>query len=119
MNGTPAMLERASFPLEVGRHLLAFDTDSGSIFEHLSAQGVELYRAENAIGAIPAPEYDATHLEVSPGSCLLRVRRRTSDPRGGVLEIADDRYLPEYTEFTIVNTRTGTAGLRQQARRDS
>ncbi|MDP9851568.1 GntR family transcriptional regulator [Corynebacterium lowii] len=116
MNGTPAMLERAAFPLEVGQHLLAFDTDSGSIFEHLSKQGVELYRAENTIGAIPAPEEDAELLGVAPHSPLLRVQRRTSDSRGRVLEVADDRYLPELTEFTIVNTRAGAAGLTQQPR---
>ncbi|AHI03721.1 GntR family transcriptional regulator [Corynebacterium falsenii DSM 44353] len=105
MNDRPAMLERAAFPLHVGRLLFDFDTDSGSIYEYLTSQGVELYRAENRIDALAASESDATQLDVDTHSPLLRVRRRTTDTRGRVLEVADDRYLPKHTSFTIVNTR--------------
>lgn len=111
MDGTPAMLERAVFPPEVGRHLFDFDTDTGSIYEHLTGRGVELYRAENRIDALGAPDADADQLGVAPGAPLLRVQRRTSDPRGQLLEIADDRYLPDRAAFTVVNTRSGAAGL--------
>lgn len=111
MDGEPAMLERAVFPPDVGRHLFDFDTDAGSIYEHLTAAGVELYRAENRIDALAAPDVDAAHLGVASGAPLLRVQRRTSDPRGRLLEIADDRYLPDRAAFTVVNTRSGAAGL--------
>jgi GntR family transcriptional regulator len=111
MDGTPAMLERAAFPPDVGKHLFDFDTDAGSIYEHLTGCGVELYRAENRIDALGAPDVDAGHLGVAPDAPLLRVQRRTSDPRGRLLEIADDRYLPDRAAFTVVNTRSGAAGL--------
>ncbi|RRQ12155.1 GntR family transcriptional regulator [Corynebacterium bovis] len=111
MDGTPVMLERATFPLDVGRHLFDVDTDACSIYEHLTSRGIELYRAEHRIDALAAPEADAAVLGTDPGSPLLRVRRQTTDLRGRVVELADDRYLPEHATFTVVNTRTGTAGL--------
>ena len=81
------------------------------MYEHLIGSGVEIYRAENRIDALAAPADDATHLDVSAGSPLLRVQRRTTDVRGGLIEIADDRYLPEHAAFTVVNTRAGATGI--------
>lgn len=104
LDGSPAMLERTSFPYEVGRLLFEFDTDSGSIFEYLREQGVDLYRAKHTIDAIAADEVDTPLLDVPPGSPLLRERRVTSSKTGQKLEFSDDRYLPNLANFTIENT---------------
>src|SRR5262245_57667102 len=42
LDGIPAMIERTSFAERVGRLLFDFDPDSGSLYQHLTEQGVEL-----------------------------------------------------------------------------
>jgi len=101
----PAMLERTAFVEPVGRLLFDFDTDSGSLFEHLIAQGVPLDRGEHTIDAVAAEELDARHLDVPVGSPLLRVRRVTTSSDGDVLEYSDDRYRPDRAELVVHNSR--------------
>ncbi|RWZ84785.1 GntR family transcriptional regulator [Glutamicibacter sp. HZAU] len=111
LDGSPAMLERTSFPQEVGRLLFDFDTDSGSIFEYLREQGVDLYRGKHTIDAVAADEVDAQLLGVPVGAPLLREQRVTSSKSGQKLEFSDDRYLPHLANFTIENTSEQRASL--------
>ncbi|WP_309132103.1 GntR family transcriptional regulator [Brevibacterium sp.] len=100
----PAMVERTSFVLDVGRHLFDFDSDSGSIFVHLSSCGVELAAARHTFDAVPADDVDARLLDVEIGTPLLRERRVTSTSAGRPVEYSDDRYLPGRVTFTVSNT---------------
>ncbi len=111
LDGVPAMIERTSFILEVGRLLFDFDTDSGSIFAFLKAQGVDLYSARHTIDAVAAGEEDAELLEQAEGIPLLRERRVTSSANGTAIEYSEDRYLPALTNFTIDNTAERRAAL--------
>lgn len=111
LDGTPAMVERTSFVLAVGRMLFDFDPDSGSIFRYLQSQGVDLSRARHTIDAVAADARDAELLQVEPGTPLLRERRLTSSADGRRVEYSEDRYLPELTNFTIENTSEHRAGL--------
>ncbi|WP_120520639.1 GntR family transcriptional regulator [Arthrobacter celericrescens] len=104
LDGVPAMIERTSFILEVGRLLFDFDPDGGSIFAYLKDQGVDLSRARHTIDAVPADEQDARLLDREPGIPLLRERRLTLSAEGRKLEYSDDRYLPELTNFTVDNS---------------
>jgi GntR family transcriptional regulator len=107
----PAMVERTSFVLEVGRLLFDFDTDSGSIFSFLKSQGVDLSRGRHTIDAVAADELDVELLGVEPGSPLLRERRLTSTAAGQPIEYSDDRYIPGLTNFTIENASEHRASL--------
>lgn len=111
LGDAPAMIERTSFILEVGRLLFDFDTDGGSIFSFLKSQGVDLSRGRHTIDAIGADSLDADLLGVAPGSPLLRERRLTSSGAGQPIEYSDDRYIPDLTNFTIENTREHRANL--------
>ncbi|MGP6172668.1 GntR family transcriptional regulator [Corynebacterium sp. A21] len=105
MDEVPAMVERLNYPLEVGRHVLAFDTDSGSIYQELLENGIDINHASRTIDAIGATTEDATLLEVPTGTPLLRVRRRAFTLEGTPIESSDDRYLPTKASFTMNSTR--------------
>ena len=105
MDNEPAMVERLKYPLAVGRHVLAFDTDSGSIYQELIDQGVDINNATRTIDAIAANEEDAELLEIPVGSPLLRVRRRAFTVDGTPIEASEDCYLPTKASFTINTTR--------------
>lgn len=106
MDGVAMMVERSTFPLEVGRHLfdVDFDPDAGSIYQHLTDRGVDLFAGSHTIDAIGAQEVDADLLKVEVGSPLLRVRRTVSTRAGVPVEVADDRYLPGLAAVSITNT---------------
>lgn len=116
LDGDPAMLERSSFVLDVGRLIFDFDAESGSIFEFLRERGVSLDRAHHTIDAVAASTADAQILSVATGSPLLRERRTTYDTTGRPVEYSDERYLPTLTNFSIEN-RVGKAAplVRQRS----
>lgn len=105
MDDVPAMVERLNYPLEVGRHVLAFDTDSGSIYQELLDNGIDINHATRTIDAIGANAEDAALLEVAIDTPLLRVRRRAFTLEGTPIESSDDRYLPSKANFTMNSTR--------------
>lgn len=103
LDGRPAMVERTTFELGAGRHLFDFDADSGSIFAHLTSCGVDLAWGRHTIDAVAADDTDASLLEVTPGTPLLRVRRLTFTAADVPVEFSDDRYLPDRANVTIEN----------------
>ncbi|MGP4098297.1 GntR family transcriptional regulator [Nonomuraea sp. KM90] len=111
LDGVPAMVERTTFVWSVGRLLFDFDCDQGSVFAYLSGRGVDLSTARHVIDAIVADETDAALLAVSPGSALLRERRRTSSADGVPVEYSDDRYRPDLVSFTIDNSQQAHPAL--------
>lgn len=111
LDGTPVMIERTTFVERVGRLLFDFDADAGSIYAHLSAEGVDLARARQTIDAVGASGEDAKLLGVGLGAPLLRVRRRTTDAAGEPLEWSDDRYRGEAMSFTVESAAAGSAGV--------
>jgi GntR family transcriptional regulator len=110
-DGVPIMLERLCYPYEVGRHVLTFDPDSGSIYERLAASGVDIHHATRLLDAVGADEVDARLLEVPEGSPLMRLRRRAFTIEGTPLEWSDDRYLPGHARFASSTVRGGGNGL--------
>ncbi|MBM7506081.1 GntR family transcriptional regulator [Agromyces aurantiacus] len=103
LDDVPTMVERTSFPPEVGALLADLDADRGSLHAHLIARGVEFRRARHTIDAVAANPLDAEALEVASGSPLLRERRIAFDAARRPLSYADDRYRPELATFTIEN----------------
>ncbi|MBA3779380.1 MAG: GntR family transcriptional regulator [Chloroflexi bacterium] len=100
----PLMLERTTFPPQVGSRLFHMDLEGHSIYESLAAQGIVVASARQRIDAIGAPTTDARLLGVASRSPLLRVRRIAFGPDGGALESADDRYRSDRVSFTVDNS---------------
>jgi len=111
LDDEPVMVECSRFVESVGRPLFDFDPDSGSIYEYLRGQGVDLARARQTLDAVAAGERDAALLEIAPGSPLLRVRRRTTDTAGEPLEWSEDRYRADRMTFTLDSAVAGAAGV--------
>lgn len=105
IDGIPTMIERSAFHDSIGKALLNFDTDRGSIYEYLIDNGAELDEGTHVVDAVPAAPLDAELLGVETGSPLLRVRRVTRSRRGLILETSDDRYRPDHATLLIHNSR--------------
>jgi GntR family transcriptional regulator len=113
LDDEPAMLERSTFVLEVGRRLFDFDTDSGSIYAYLLSQGADLHTARHTFDAVAADEVDADLLGIEVGDPLLRERRLATTATGQPLEYSEDRYRPDRVTFTIANSQaTATSASR-------
>ena len=104
LSGRPTMVERASYPEDLGRIIADMNTDSVSITETLTEHGYLFARASHCIDALAASTEDATLLGVRRGSPLLRARRLTTDPAGRALEWSDDRYRADSVAFSIANS---------------
>lgn len=108
IDGEPVMLERLVYPLEFGRHVLAFDTDAGSIYQHLTDSGVDIHHATRTIDAAAATGEDADLLGIAEGAPLLRIHRRAFTREGRPIEASVDSYRPERVTFSLTTVR-GTA----------
>ncbi|MGO3147822.1 MAG: GntR family transcriptional regulator [Leucobacter sp.] len=112
----PTMIERSTFHDSVGQSLLQFDTDSGSIYAYLIAQGAPLDEGTHLVDAVPANALDAELLEVDLGTPILRVRRNTTSASGFVLEYSEDRYRSDLANIRIRNSRAESAALISASR---
>ena len=116
LDGEPVMVERATFVEPVGRLLFDFDLDSGSIYAHLTAEGVDLRSARHTFDAVLAGELESELLGIPAGAPLLRERRRATSADGTPLEYGDDRYRPDRVTFTIDNSLPTSVGLPRDLR---
>jgi len=103
LDGEPAMIEVSAFVLSVGRLLLDFDLDYGSVYAQLAQRGVEFAEAHQTIAAIAASAEQAALLEVPRRSPLLEVHRRVLDPDGVSIESSRDTYRADAFAITIHN----------------
>jgi GntR family transcriptional regulator len=108
LDDEPAMLERSTFVMSVGRLLFDFDPDSGSLWAYLIGQGADLHTARHTFDAVAADDVDADLLDVELGSPLLRERRLATTVDGVALEYSEDRYRSDRVTFTITNTHPGS-----------
>lgn len=113
-DGIPVMLERSVYTMAVGRWLLDADLETRSIYQTFREHGVFPTRSRNVIDAVAADPLDARWLEVPQGSPLLRVRRTAFDQDGAIIDITDNRYLPERATFIVENT-AASGGLIREA----
>ncbi|GEE02816.1 GntR family transcriptional regulator [Gordonia spumicola] len=110
LDDEPAVLERMSFVWDVGRLLMEFDPDSGSINGFMLDRGIDLYSSRHEVDAVAAGDDDAEHLDMTVGTPMLRVRRTTEDSTGRVIEFAEDRYVPGQCAISITNRLTAAGG---------
>ncbi|WP_026917912.1 GntR family transcriptional regulator [Gordonia shandongensis] len=110
LDDEPAVIEHMTFSWEVGRLLMEFDPDSGSINRFMIDRGVDLYSSSHRIDAVAATERDAVALGVPEGAPLIRARRLTRDAAGRPVETAEDRYVPGLCAITVENRLTAADG---------
>ncbi|MBO0769495.1 MAG: UTRA domain-containing protein, partial [Solirubrobacterales bacterium] len=99
LDGEPAMIEVAAFIEPVGRLLMDFDLDVGSVYEQLAERGIEFAEAHQTISATAATSSQAELLAVPRRSPLLEVRRHVFDPAGTPIELSYDSYRGD--TFTV------------------
>jgi GntR family transcriptional regulator len=101
LDGEPAMVEHGTFVEIVGRLLLDFDLDTGSVYEQLSARGVALAEADQQISAVGASAELAQLLAIPRRSPVLSVRRRVFDAAGVPVEFSADSYRGDIFNITV------------------
>jgi GntR family transcriptional regulator len=115
LSDRPVMLERATYPDQVGALVADMDLAVDSITERLEGLGVVFTDAEHVIDAVPASAEDARLLGVRAGVPLLRERRFTTDRSGQPVEWSEDRYVGSATAFSIRNSVAVNALSRTSA----
>ncbi|HAT1242602.1 GntR family transcriptional regulator [Corynebacterium striatum] len=109
--GTPFAIERMYFPLSVGKYILDFDADSGSIHSHLFKKGIEYDNAHRLLTLVYASDEDAQALDCEPGAPLWRVQLELSDHTGRPLEYAENLFLADRIKLGMTNVRGTTSPL--------
>ncbi len=109
LDDRPVMIERSTYPHDVGTIVAGLSLEEDSISDRLAEHGLPLIRARHTIDARAAEAFDAALLEVPVGTALLCVRRLSTGEGGRVLEWGDDRYLGDSVAFVVENVaRTPT-----------
>ncbi|CAM5443402.1 Transcriptional regulator, GntR family OS=Tsukamurella paurometabola (strain ATCC 8368 / DSM/ CCUG 35730 / CIP 100753 / JCM 10117 / KCTC 9821 / NBRC 16120/ NCIMB 702349 / NCTC 13040) OX=521096 GN=Tpau_2101 PE=4 SV=1 [Tsukamurella paurometabola] len=103
LDGAPALREEMYFVWDLGRQLMEFDPDSGSVNRFLLDRGADLFASTHRLDAVAATADDAADLLLAEGAPLLRVRRTTTDSAGDIVEYSEDRYVPGVTTVTVEN----------------
>ena len=111
----PVMVERATYPDQVGELVAQMDLAVDSITERLEELGVVFTDAEHVIDAVPASAEDSRLLGIRAGVPLLRERRFTTDRSGRPVEWSDDRYVGSATAFSVRNSVAFNALSRTSA----
>ncbi|WP_202914981.1 MULTISPECIES: GntR family transcriptional regulator [unclassified Mycolicibacterium] len=110
----PVMIERTTYPGQIGAALADLDADAPSHLDPLVAAGVVLTDAEHTVDVVVADAEDAGALGCGQGAPLLRERRRSSDPTGVPIVWSDDRFLPGTVSFTVHNSVSMTPLTRRR-----
>ena len=103
LDGEPVMVEHSTFVEPLGRLLLDFDLDGGSVYEQLGAHGVALAEADQQISAVLPNAELANLLDIGRRVPLLEVRRRVYDRSGAPVELSYDSYRGDIFNVTVHN----------------
>lgn len=114
LSRVPVMIERATYPEQIGKLIAALPPDAPSHAHPLLDEGVAFADADHTIDLVEADADDARHLGCAEGSPLLRERRRVTDPASTPLLWSDDRFLPGTVSFTVHNSVATTALSRRR-----
>jgi GntR family transcriptional regulator len=112
-DGEPLLIERTTFPNDIGRLLSAADLEHSSIYARLADHGLPVERARQLVDAIAAPAADARLLGIPARAPLLRVRRHSFGATGRPLEWSEDRYRADRLTLQIDNSAARPAVQRQ------
>ncbi|WP_273888904.1 GntR family transcriptional regulator [Rubrobacter naiadicus] len=103
-DGEPMALETSHLLYEVAKGVLGRDLAGRSLYEELSAAGVEISRAEQSYEAVPVSEEEAALLGVEPGSAALLIERVTYDAGERPFEYVRSTYRGDRYRITATLT---------------
>ncbi|MDU4569909.1 GntR family transcriptional regulator [Corynebacterium sp.] len=107
----PIAIERMYFPMVVGKHILDFDADGGSIHAHLRECGVDFDNVRRELTLEEATAEDAEALEVATGTPLWRLQMEISNHSGEPVEMAVYLYRADRMKLAMNNVRGGVSPL--------
>lgn len=106
LDGENVMVERTSYPEQVGVFVEAIPADASSVSRHLADEhGIVFAGADHVFSATVCSQQDASLLEVPRGRPLLCHMRRSRDRAGRPLELSEDRYLANILSVAMSNGR--------------
>lgn len=97
-DGDPFAVVTVWCPAELGQHLSRRDVERRPFYELL---GIALRGATQTIGADAVSAADAAHLQVPPGSPVLRCERTTTDTAGRPVLMSRHIFAAHRTEFVV------------------
>jgi GntR family transcriptional regulator len=105
VDGQPAGLHRVAIPAEVADAIgfteKALEAPDASLYALMSAGGVQLHAAEEALRSVNATDEEAAILHTTPGAALIEVTRRSRDARNRLVEVVQARYLGSLYVYRI------------------
>ena len=104
-NGQPMLIERQYFRFEIGRHILALDTDNVSIHQALADCGITYDNVSRTMGVRMSDDEDNALLELDESQPLLQMHMRCFDHSGLPVEYADFCYHADHVSLGMNITR--------------
>jgi len=111
----PLMVERTTFPADIGDVVAMVDLEHQSIYAELAGHGIVFDYARQLIDSVPASTSDARLLGLRARAPVLRVRRLSFSPSGRPLEWSEDHYRGDRVTLSIDNSASRPALVRQLA----
>ena len=107
----PIAIERMYFPMVVGKHILDFDADAGSIHARLRDCGVDFDNVRRELTLEKANAEDAEALGVATGTPLWRLQMEISNHSGEPVELAVYLYRADRMKLAMNSVRGGVSPL--------
>lgn len=101
LGGSPAMLERTTYPDWMIPVIEPLPADQASVTQAMLEAGVAPAHGVQRIDTVSASGEDAELLGVRRSTRLLRVRRESYSGAGRPIESGDDRYAPDVMTFEV------------------
>lgn len=101
LGGSPAMLERTTYPTWMIPIIEPLPADESSVTRAMVEAGVAPAHGVHHIDTVSASGEDAELLGVRRSTRLLRVRRESYSRDGRPIESGDDRYAPDVMTFEV------------------
>lgn len=104
-NGQPMLIDHQYFRMEIGRHVLALDTDVDSIHRTLADQGITFDNVSRTLAVSMADEDDCRLLELTGNTPLLHMYMKCFDHSGIPVAYAEYRYNAAHVSLGMNITR--------------
>jgi len=101
LGGSPAMLERTTYPTWMIPIIEPLPADQPSVTQAMLEAGVMPAHGVHHIDTVPASGEDSESLGVRRSTRLLRLRRESYTRDGRAIESGDDRYAPDVMTFEV------------------
>jgi GntR family transcriptional regulator len=99
LSGVPIGIEVTRLPQDIAAGVAGADLANGSLYAHLRAGGVTPARAEYVVQASIVSEWEASLLDIPPGSAALILSAVTYDTRSRAIELSRSLFRADRYRF--------------------